>query len=443
MKLHERGAALDFNLRQGADISSSLDTVVPPPMEINTVHTGPAGNRQHIKITAEGTDTYGTNNNIIRFKPSSVNFLDFRRGTLTFFASATGSGGTYLRFANGIWNIIEKEIIFWNGRAVSTNIEKNMYRSLNFTFNRDITVDNIWGEIWGIGNKVDRESWVTGKVYDIPLNLPMLEQEEIPAWKCKDFAIEFTLAPANRVLETDHLTYSYTITAPGLRVEEVEYQESWRRYIDTQTLYWAHPKYSVYTFNNQSARFQGQVAHRTQGVERMIAVIKHTNDITDPTVDDRFYTFNYDNCKDYYVKIDNEFYPRQPVKASNTGIGDTDKYYEAFYHMMWNAQRSFLNDSLTDKYRTNLDSPYNNFANCPVNCNQFVTDKFCMSLDFMTFLYNSNDFISKQDWSKNNIKVILNINFNSPPLNDQTIYVFVIHKALFVLPPDGKGFIIE
>lgn len=434
---------LDSNLRPNARLANSLSTAIPPPMEVNTVQMGPAGERQNVRIYSEGSDTYGSSNNIIRFKPTSSAFLDFRRATLNVFVSAQGTGGTYLRFANGIWNIIERERVFWNGKLIYDNHDKNIYRSMNFAFNRDKSVDTTFGEIWGLGDQADRETWAPGKVYEFPLNITVLEQEEIPAWKYKELTIELTLASPSRILETDHTSFSYTVTNPYLRVDEVRYEKSWHDYIDSSTLYWCHPTYQAYTFNNKSANFQDQIPHRSQGIERIFCIIKHTDDLTDPTVDDKFYTFHHDNCKEFQTKIDNDYYPRQPVKASNASVGDPDKYYEAYYHFLNTCHRTFLNDSLSDKFRVNLDIPYNNFNNVPITPDEFVTDKFIMSQDFMTFLYNSNDFISKQDWSGSNVKVLFNCKFNSPPTDDQTIFCFVVYKAVFVIPPDGNAFIIQ
>lgn len=432
----------DLHLRPNAKLAQALDSVIPPPMEFNTVKMGPAGERQTISVHSEGSNTYGQNNNIIRFKPASSKFLDFRRATLAFKCSAT-SDGTYVRFVNGIWNLFERERVFWNGKLIYDNHEKNMYRSMNFAMSRDRTVDAAFGEIWGLGDNSERESWVAGKNYQIPLNITVLEQEELPAWKFRELKIELTLASPNKVLETDGTTFTFTVEDPHLILDEVEYEPSWHNIVDSQDLFWAHPTYECYTFSNTSSNFQANIPHKSQGIERVFCVIKHTDHLTDTTVNNRYYTFSHDDCKEYQFKIGNSFFPREPVKSSNTSIGDPDKFYPAYYNYLNNCHRTFLNDSLSDTYRVNLDIPYNNFKNLPITPAEFTTDKFVMTLDFMTFLYNSNDFISKQDWTGNENKVMVNINFNSAPAQKQTIFFFIVYKSVLAIPRDGNAYKIE
>lgn len=433
---------VDYVLQRNASFAKSFPTAIPPPMEVNSVYLGPGGERQEINIHFENSD-YGSSKNIMRIKPVSQEFLDFRRCNLYFKAGVTSTGGTYTRFVNGIWNLIKDVRVYWNGNLVSEEMDKSQFRSMNYNFNRDKSADPIFAEQYGVGTQAERGTWSAGKVYSIPLNIPLLEQEEIPMWRCKELVIEFNLNQPSRCLETDATQYDYWLKDPYLRLDEVKYEPSYKNQMNNKRLKWAHTSYHSYTFNNQSSHFQGLIAHKTQGVERIFAFIRDTADLTDPTANDVNDTFKYDNLNTYQFKIDNTFIPKEPVKASNQSLTDNNKYYEAYQSMLYNTQRSFLNDSLSDKYRSNVDIPVNYWYGLPVTPQQYVTDKFLITQDFMTFLYNSEEFISKQDWSIGNVNVTLDLKFNSAPANHQTIQVFVIHKSTFVILENDDSFIIE
>lgn len=430
----------DFILKKNFSLTDTFDTVMPPQMQVNTVHMGPSGYRTPIKIPANSS-SYGPNSNKIIFEIQGDNFLDMRNAKLNFFAKVNApSSATYARFSNGIWNVIKRVIIKNGSEILVDNQSKNEFRSMSYTFARNTELDVMFPKMIGIGSTSERNTYASGKKYSIPLNLPIFEQEELPIWRFKKLTIEFQLAPSNEVIESDQvMDLSYTVEDPYIRCEEVQYQKEITNLYSGRDLYWSFSNYDIYTFQNNGTKFSEKISHNSQGIERILIFIKHSKDYSDPEVNDKFETFYHDDVRSFRFKIKNDYFPKDPVYCSNTGMDDKESYYDAYQQFIENMGINFLNDKMSEQFRANCDIPelYRDYIS--VNEDEFVDKKFLMCQDLVSYKYNSEDMISKQDWS-DSPNVLLDVEFNSQPSEEQIITVVVIYKKVFVLTSADRTF---
>ena len=172
--------------------------------------------------------------------PSDVSHIDFRHEvgwimslqhlTLEFQADTTssGGGGTYDRFPNYIWNIIDRMELIHSG-VVLWNIQNfGIWMSQEYALRTDLNSDIQGSVFFGSGTQIQRNTWGTAnKLYKVPFSLflhnPALEVSNVfplPLFP-EGLQLRVYWKSALTSIETDFTTGNYAITNLQVRGDNI------------------------------------------------------------------------------------------------------------------------------------------------------------------------------------------------------------------------------
>jgi len=441
----------DFALLKDQSYQRVLPSKTPAEMEYNTVATGPAGSRQVVEFLADNsTYTFANGKAIIRLQSKGI--LSFQNAMLEFSAtcSATGSGAY---FHNGIWNWINRVRVLNGSIVVFDQLYKNSMRSMQWSCCRTPETDSTFGDAcWGVSSCINRIARASGYNYLIPLDINLLSSDEIPFDSLQNgLTIELYLenpqACVNYVTPSTGSSPTYSINNLRLRCDEVFYQEDLMnkiRSIGTILLPYTNYKLTQFTIPAGSNVNMVPIQLRVQGVKRFLFWFQNSSDINNSAVPDvKCCEFLKSGMLFYQLKIDQTYYPPQPVKAQFTSLNDVTGFQEAFFQTA-NGLARHEADNMIQQRQNNGETQWNIFRDFLINADMYNNNMFVGVIDLKTFLAHDEDLLTKFDTTPGNTTIQLNFTLsNSYPLVTTTLNVVAIHSSIGVLDQKGKFFMIE
>ena len=417
-------------------------TAPPKDLIYNDILMAPAGSRQWMETLADTGHEFQPVNQKFTVTLRSRSILDFTQAYLDFEAKCSASDSSPVFFTNGIWNIFSRIRVLVGSYVILDQIEKNVFESFNYAFTRASNYDGTVGTIQGIGSIADRQVLATKGLYAIPLNIPLLTSEEMIMAHNQGFTIEFYMAPATAVVcnapsTLPTATLNYTITNPRIRCHEVKYQDDLQRTILSLSPV-MYPYVNYKQFSTQilagTSTFQYTIPVKVQSLIRMIAFMRPSADINNPAKSDTLTTnFAYNDCLQYQLRVDNDYYPPQPISAGGSS-GPQQAYLECLASM----DKAELARLDVHRDQNNGTQVWKNWDRFIPNISDFTSNRFAICLDLKSTTDNDSNYVQRFDVTPGNVQLILNINFGqaAPPSN-QTLYVFMIHTS--VVASDNAG----
>lgn len=437
------------SLARDTAFKDMFPTAAPKDLMYNDVLMAPAVSRQWMETLADNGTQFQPVNGKFTVTLRSRSILDFSQAFLDFQASCSASDSSPVFFTNGIWNFISRIRVLVGSYVVFDQIEKNVFESFNYAFCRAGNYDNTIGySIQGIGDVSKRKTWASGKTYTIPLNIPLLTSEEMIMAHNSGFIVEFYLAPPTAVVCADTTTsptatLNYTITNPRIRCHEVRYQNDLQtKLLSLDPIVYPYVNYKQ--FSTQivagSTTFQYTIPIKVQGLFRLIGFMRPSADVNNPTVTDALTTdFQYNNCLQYQLRVDNDYYPPQPLSAGGTA-GPEQAYLECLSCM----DRAELARLDVHRDQNNGTTVWKNWDRFIPNIDDFTTNRFAICLDLKGTTDNDPNYIQRFDVTPGNVQLILNINFdNGKPATNQTLYLFALTTAVVVADSSGTFTLLE
>lgn len=442
------GGYQEIALTADRKFSTFLPTKIVPSMKYNEVFCGPGGMRQEVEMLADSGTTFTSASNKIVIPIRSQGIIDWKHACIEFNASAVVTGGTAgtFYFTNGIWNLFSRVKVVCNGSIIFDQPFKNLWRSTQYTFCRAPSIDASIGDAcWGVSSSANRIARVGGYNYMIPLDIPFLVSEEVPFKSVTNFQIELELAPDNSVICYGTQvggTPKYTINNPRIRVQEVFYQPDLMQAFDAmKAIMYPFTTYKVAQVNVPSGSNTNQIniPIKVQGVKRIFAFMKTASDIGNPAVADVWTDlFRYANATDVQLKVDNYYYPPQPIKLGGA-VGGQEGYLSLFRGM----DRYESYSDIIER-RNNGETGYLSVNDFPITYSDFTSNKFMTCIDLKTFAEHSEQALTKFDTTPGNTTIQLNLNFQAgSPTSNSVIYIVVVHSSLIIQYSNGTFTLIE
>lgn len=438
------------SLARDTQFKDMFPTTAPKDLLYNDILMAPAGTRQWMETLADNGTQFSPVNQKFTVTLRSRSVLDFSQAFLDFQASCTSSDSTNVFFTNGIWNLFSRIRVLVGSYVIMDQLEKNVFESFNYAFCRASNYDSTVGySIQGIGSVAQRQSWAqAGKTYIVPLNIPVLTSEEMIMANNQGFTIEFYLAPASAVVcnaagTSGTATLNYTITNPRIRCHEVRYQDDLQRALVSLSPV-VYPYVNYKQFSTQilagSTTFQYTIPVKVQGLIRLLAFMRPSADVNNPAVTDCLTTdFAYNNCLQYQLRVDNDYYPPQPLSAGGTA-GPEQAYLECLA-CMDKAELARLDVHRDQNNGTHVWKNWDRFI---PNIDDFTSNRFAVCLDLKSTTDNDPNYVQRFDVTPGNVQLILNVNFASGnPTTNQTLYVYMVHTSMVVSDNAGNFTLLE
>lgn len=440
---------VNSSLARDSAFKDMFPTAAPKDLVYNDILMAPAGSRQWTETLVDNGTQFQPVNQKFTVTLRSRSILDFTNAFICFQASCVASDSSPVFFTKGIWNLFSRIRVLVGSYVLMDQIEKNVYESFNYAFSRANNYDSTLAYgIQGVGSVSQRQTWATGRTYAVPLNIPLLTSEEIVMANNQGITIEFYLAPASSVVCFDSstlptATLNYTITNPRIRCHEVRYQDDLQRAVTSLSPI-MYPYVNYKQFSTQiiagSSTFQYPIPIKVQGLIRLIGFMRPSSAVNNPAVTDALTTnFQYNNCLQYQLRVDNDFYPPQPISAGGTS-GPEQAYLEAV-SCMNKAELSRL-DAQRDQ--NNGSHVWKNWDRFVPNIDDFTSNRFAICLELKATKDNDPNYIPRFDVTPGNVQLILNINFGpGAPTTNQTLYLFMVHESIVSSDNAGNYVLLE
>lgn len=421
----------------------------PRDLEYNDILMAPSGSRNWAATLADNGTQFKPSNQKFTVTLRSRSILTFDQGFLNFGASCSASDGSPVFFTQMISNLISRVRVLVGSTVILDQIDKNVFESFNYAFSRAPNYDATIGySSQGIGTVVDRKSWASGKTYMIPLNLSLLTSEEFIMANNQGLIIEFYLAPATAVVCNDITTsptavLDYLITNPRILCHEVIYQPDLQAdLLAISPVIYNYVNYKSFTSTivAGSSTFQYSIPIKVQSLRRIIAFMRPSANVNNPNMVDNLTTdFQYNDCVQYQLRVDNTYYPPQAISAGGS-LGPEQAYVECM-SCMNKAEIARLDANRNQNNGTHVWKNWDRFV---PSIEDFTTNRFAICLDLQTTTDNDPNYLQQFDVTPGNVQLILNINFPSgKPSTNQTLYIFCVHNSNVIADRNGVYTLIE
>ena len=437
------------SLARDTSFSTMFPTAAPKDLVYNDILMAPAGTRHWNETLADNGTSFTPQNTKFTITLRSRSVLDFQYATLNFQASCSASDSSSVFFQSGIWNLISRVRVLIGSTVLCDQIEKNVFQSFNYAFCRAPNFDQSVGySMEGVGSVASRKIWAAGRNYAIPLNIPLLTSEQQIMANNQGYTIEFYLAPAVAVVNTDiqtspTATLNYTMLNPRIRCHEIRYQDDLQQaLVSLPTIAYPYTNYKNFQgfIMAGASTFQYPIPVKVQGVIRILAFMRPSTDVNNPKITDSLTTdFQYNNMVQYQLRVDNDYYPPQPIGAGGQ-VGPQQAYLEAVQCM----DRFEVAGVDPHARQNNGCTVWNMLNNVALNIDDFTSNRFAACLDLRNTTDNDPNYIPRFDVTPGNVQLILNLTFQTGyPLVNQTLYVFVVHTSIVVADNKGNATLIE
>lgn len=400
-----------------------LPALIPDYLTHNETSHGIKAGRK-FKFLEFPNAPFTSTHRIMRLEFPRMGHYDFKRCYLTFEALATSVGGTYVRFPDGIWNAIDNIRVLVGNQEIDHLRSYGLYQSEMWEFGRisNSGLDGTLGySCFGIGNGATRSVWgAAGRKYAIPLNVGFLLSKVIDFKSISQMVvIEITLGNPSAVLESDGATLNYSFNNVELHTEELtELPEMYlSRVRALGGIHYAYTTWDEYISDITTTSRTIDIPHVSQSIHGTMTIMRNLADINDPTVNDKFKIYNYNNCNEIQFRINHKYYPERPI---DTTVEALELYMELMKFLgHWEGFGTF----------TNITN---------VNAAQFVAGKYAIAIDFDEHPYHYGSMILNDFKLDHGNTFQLMITLNAPPAVAQQIHTFVLHHRVVTISPSGK-----
>lgn len=388
------------------DKLGALPTVIPECLKFRVPRQGPIGARKEFKLPPENT-SYNTNsNNIVRFFFTNSDIIDFSRGGIAFDVTINAPGATYARLAQGVWSIFNR-IRLSTGQELEDIREYNRLHSLLFEATREPDVGGVLGSVYGYGTQAQRNAWgaTASKDYMMPLLCGLFLSGPLPMEIfTKRLQLELYLDNPRNFVETDAPgDISVTLTNIYFHYEVLQLSEPTRTSFISQAMSgskYPYKSFVYYTQNLTGARGDIAIPHASTAIDAFINFMVNNDNVSNPTVNDKFLTWNYNGCTEHTLRINNEFFPIEPCIAQD----DPQSY---LMYLRW-----------IEKWK--IGGTYNNPPT--ISFEDYNNNRFLIVYQLET--YPGESLVNQMSTQNSGNNVFLRLTLSAPPVN-QSLITFV------------------
>jgi hypothetical protein len=297
-------------------------------MPDSPVKVGLKSDPQWLRIVPENgsSSTYRAGDQI-RFQLPSDSVYDMRTACLAFNATATQTAGTFIRFPNFMGVIIAQLRVLAGSKEIVNIQNWGLLMNIIRIATSDAEVAGTeQAMLQGVNPAGTRNTDNTAiRKYLLPMYLNLCGLKPFPTKCIKDvITFEFTLATNNAVIEGDGTpgTLAYSITNTRLHVKDMQLPQDWvARYLsmlstNPYTLTTHAWQYQGNTLSSGTSSFDVQINIKAKSIKSIFWVMRTQSTLNDPTVNDKWETFNPNSISNYYVKINGKQYPAEPIDCT-------------------------------------------------------------------------------------------------------------------------------
>lgn len=297
------------------------DIVVPDSIKFKTVKRTIAARRVPVKIRTDQLQYNSTQNKLIRILLPNASIFDTRKGYLTFNAQVSVTGGTYRRFASGIFTIFNRLRIL----AGTTEIEdirdyNRIYAILYEMQNPILSTGNIGVTTMGFGTQADRNALgLTNGEYACPIFSGVLGTELLPFDNIPTgITLELYIEDPTVCIETDGSVPIITVSNVQFHIERLELDASYRSFIAgrvrTSGLTLGFHSWERYTTALTTGAQQNiNINQRNSSVNGFLNIFVNSAELNTTTVNDKFLTWLPRTIQTTSLLINGNTYPDEPI----------------------------------------------------------------------------------------------------------------------------------
>ena len=407
--------------RHGALLAKAgigVNPVVPENLRYNTDLTSTmAATRNLIRCTPTTGNTANPGD-IIRFEFPNDGILDFSSSALIFKVVTTSTGGTFRRLAQFADVVFKKIRVTWGSTQVLDVNDYNLiasYQKYTYTGAENFTIAG--PILQGIGTTTQRNTAAAGQVYYATLTLDFFNKP-IPVCVTKDkLLVELTLDQATNVVECDGTVPVFAVSQIEWDVDQYTIQDSYKQQLMSNPIYLRFRNCELTRQTVSGTATDYQLSSKNTCLTDIIAFMRRQSTLSDPTVNDKFITYNYNATNNYQVRHSGHYHPPQPVDCTGLGQG-------AFFQFLRSTNAwSFFNGA-------GLNVGFSNITFAGWDTTQFV---MCVGME--TFPHSSD--ISGKDSVDSTENIIFNLQLASSPANAQELDFLLFSEYILCVHPSG------
>jgi hypothetical protein len=244
------------------------------------------------------------------------------------YATATGTGGTYIRFINNIASALFNRITIKIGHTTVQDIDN--FNVINNLFT-EMQLTSDWasnaGVLAGHQGVSARNTASAGKYYEFELHIMRLMGSLLPTYlRSQEITLEFFTNPATSALETDKTSPTYTVTDFEAICDCIYLHDQKRIEAVSNNLVIPYESYKVQsqTIASGLTSYNVKLNANFKNLQGLAVVFLIDGDLADMTANDRFETFQKDNLKSMVVKINGQ----RQVHRESIDFSKSQGYYE-------------------------------------------------------------------------------------------------------------------
>jgi hypothetical protein len=270
-----------------------------------------------------GNNAYGPQQSIIRFR-FNAGMLDLRDSQWEFTATCSSTGGTYCRFSNGIFTIVNRVRLLIGSQPVIDTIYFNQIFQLWLLSMDPNFITTTASILWGVGSQATRNSDATNPNRFYNLNLSYVCELLGVVWPA-DFisdqiSLEIYLEDPNRCIETDGTSPTYVVNTNqyhyGVFKCTQDYLELVNKKIASGGIMIPYKAYDNYVSSISSgiSNIQNVIPFKRQCLLGITYCMRNALTVASPATNDKFLTFvNYPVYNSSRLKINDTYYPNDRV----------------------------------------------------------------------------------------------------------------------------------
>lgn len=408
-------------MKRGRTPALNPTVVVSSELQYKRPKLGLRTDRKEVKLASDFPQYITTGNRKIRFTVPNSGFADFRKGYLSFnLTLLVGGAPTYSRLANMVSSIFERFRLTGANSGDIENVQNfNLIKQFEHATTVEPDVDDVLGEVYGVGTQAQRNLWATAtKQYVMPLGSNALG---IDIWPLKymtdNLIVEYTLDDPTRHVETDGTTPVITLDNVQLHYDKLVPDPAWEKTVATaigsQGLEMGYRATEVYQNVIAASNSSNIINHRSAAVDYVACVLRTASTLGTLTTNDRLSTWIPSNVTNYYMKLNNDLHPEEPIDST------TRQAYLALLRFMgkWHV------DGLQ------VDAP-------TISPADFASNRFIMTLDLRQNL--DKELINQTDTSHMASDITFEVRMSAPPPAQLQMDSFVQYYTAVFITPQGK-----
>jgi len=401
---------------------NALVQVIPASMRWSSIRSGIAIHRDRYKLDSLQSEYATTTNRIIKFELPNQNFIDFRRGGLDVNVTITTTGGTYKRLAQFATSLFSRFTIR-TGVEIEDIKEYNLLTSILQTTAVESDVhETVGNALLGFGTQAERNAWGAVQTqYIIPVFSSFLNTGLIPISFIRDkVCVEFYIADAINIVETDGTNPIVTITDAELHYDIVVADDSYTNQVATQlrttglnlgAKTWEH---YANTFN--SARATVNINHRSDSVEDIVSTMRTDSTLQNPLINDKMMNWYRFGLTQYSLKINSVIIPQEPIDTTGRAV---EAYLE---YLKWLG-------------KWHIHGVYKNPPN--ITGNNFTLDKFLI-VNELTQHPGEMNLVNPVGTKHISSTLFMDLLLSAPPPSTVRIDSFVEYYITYNINTSGK-----